>query len=168
MFQAKRVMVAKRLGVAAGLAVAVFSIVAFSGPLAAQSVKPGLWEMTVATTMAGQGIPAGAGARTMKMNVCIKPEDAKGSWEDMAKTMQPGDNGECSVSDFKVSGQTYAFNTSCKSGMAGRITGKIGPEVMEQSGVMTLAEGGSTMKMNIQNKSRWMGSTCPPGTLGAK
>ncbi|HEY4545562.1 MAG TPA: DUF3617 domain-containing protein [Pedomonas sp.] len=160
--------VAKRAGVAAGLGVAVISAIAFSGPVAAQSVKPGLWEMTMATRMVGEGIPDGAGSRTMKMNLCIKPEDAKASWQDMAKTMQPGEDGDCTVSDFKASGQTYSFTTRCKSGMSGRMTGKITPEAMHQTGDMVFAEGGSTMKMNINNTSKWMGATCPPGTPGAK
>lgn len=165
MFQPKRVVVAKRSGVAAGLVVAVFSVVAFSGPLAAQSVKPGLWEMTIASRMTGEGIPQGMGARTMKMNLCIKPEDAEGSWEKLLKTMQDED---CTISNLKVTGQSYSYDTACKSGMKGQMAGKITPEAMEQTGDMVIAEGGSAMKMNFNNKSRWLANVCPPGTLGSR
>src|SRR5690606_2852558 len=61
-----------RIAVLAGLAA-----VAFSQPAAAHSVKPGLWEMTINSKMAGGGLPAGMMPNTMKMKVCIQPEESK-------------------------------------------------------------------------------------------
>lgn len=154
---------AGQTGLAAGLALLLAS------PAAAQSVKPGLWEMTMVSKMTGEGIPAGMGENTMKMNVCITPEDAKASWQELATSMQKETKGECVVSDFKqMGGGAYSFSTKCKSGMSGRVTGKITSELMQQSGDMVLAGGSKPMRMVMNNTGRWKGSTCPPGTTGAR
>lgn len=151
-----------RMGLAAGIALLL------AGPAAAQSVKPGLWEMTVVSKMAGEGLPPGMGEHTMKMNICITPEDARASWQELAASMQKETNGDCAATDFKqLGGGAYSFVTKCKSGMTGRVTGKITPESMQQSGDMVLAGGGKPMKMVVNNTSRWKAATCPPGTMGA-
>ena len=152
-----------RVAVLAGVAAAVIS-----SPLAAQSVKPGLWEMTIVSKMVGGGLPANAGANTMKMKLCIKPEDTKAGWQDMVKNMQPDDDGECTMSDLKESGGTYSYTTKCKSGMSGKMSGTISPTLMQQSGDMVFADASMNMKMTFNNTGKWLAPTCPPGTLGAK
>lgn len=152
-----------RIAVLAGLAA-----VAFSQPAAAHSVKPGLWEMTINSKMAGGGLPAGMMPNTMKMKVCIQPEESKADLKDMLKAMQPGEAGDCTISDLKESGGSYSFTTQCKSGMSGKMSGRIAPTEMQQSGDMELAAGGRNMKVNFNNTGKWLADTCPPGTPGAK
>lgn len=147
----------------AGLAAATFA-----SPLAAQSVKPGLWEMTINSKMVGEGIPGNAAANAMKMKICIKPEESQAGWQDMVKNMQPGDGDDCTISDLKQSAGAYSFTTKCKSGMSGTMTGKISPTLMQQSGDMVFADESMNMKMQFNNTSRWLAASCPPGTLGAK
>ncbi len=157
-----RVSLGKPMVAALALALAVLAT-----PLAAQTPKPGLWEMTIASKVSGDTVPQGHGGRTMKMLVCIHPEDVKGGLEQLAQNMQAGDE-DCAVSDFKMSGQTYSFNTKCRSGMTGKMSGRVSDEAMEQTGDMEFAEGGSVMQMNMKNTSKWIGATCPPGMLGGR
>ncbi|MGK2286038.1 DUF3617 domain-containing protein [Pedomonas sp. V897] len=149
--------------IAAGLAV-----VAIGSKAAAPAftVKPGLWEMRVTSKMAGAGLPAGLGANTMNFKVCITPDDAKASWEDMVKHLNAMKD-ECTVSDLQESGGTYSFRTKCKSGMAGTMKGTIKYTTMEQSGEMSTGAGGQAMAFTYNNAARWVADVCPADSLGA-
>ncbi|MCH8685321.1 DUF3617 domain-containing protein [Pedomonas mirosovicensis] len=154
----------------ANVAAVVAGLVALGlagGAAAGPSVKPGLWEMTIKSKMSGGNLPPGMGENTMTIKFCVTPENATAAWEDMAKTMDMGEDGECAISDMKEANGTYSFSTKCTSGMSGTMTGKITPTSMEQSGDMAFADKTMNMKMSFTNLGKWVGPTCPAGTPGA-
>jgi Protein of unknown function (DUF3617) len=94
--------------------IVLLALPSFAGNLA----KPGRWQTTVETEMAG--MPMKMPARTI--NTCLTKEQA-----DNAQNLVPksGDNrGGCTWTDVKVDGSTITWKMTCeKSGMTG--SGKI-------------------------------------------
>lgn len=77
--------------------------------LAAPNMKPGLWELTMSTEMAG--MPAAA-QRPFTMQRCYRP----GEMKDPRATI-PQKNPNCQFSDWKESGHTVSWKISCTGKM---------------------------------------------------
>lgn len=121
------------------------------GVVAASPVmKPGLWEVT--TSMEVQGMPKGM--PPMKTQHCYRPEDVK----DLRKTMPEQAN--CKVDDWKQSGNTVTWKTSCSGEMAGTMTGSIKYAGETYSGVnkFNLSRGGQSMQMTQKFDARRIGA----------
>src|SRR3954463_2733425 len=108
-----------------------------SGIAAAEPMKPGLWEITVANEMTG--VPVKQPPVTLRQ--CYKPEDVKDPQRMIPKQSDP--KFKCDTKDYRMSGDTASWNLAC-SGQGMTMNGR---------GSMTMkAEsytGTSSMDMNI-------------------
>jgi hypothetical protein len=117
---------------------------------AAPQMTPGLWEMT--STFEGAGMPQSV--PPTKFQHCYRPEDVK----DMRNTV-PEKNPNCKISDWKESGKTVTWKTSCtgKDAMTG--SGSITYAGDSYTGVntMTMSHGGQAMTMTQKYNARRLG-----------
>jgi hypothetical protein len=133
----------KRLAVTLVIAGSFAALVVAQGPR-----RDGEWEVKMEMNM--PGMPAGMPPTTTKQ--CITPADAS----DPKKAMPPGrggNQGNCTVSDYKIDGNTVSWSMACSG--AQPMTGK-GQFVYEQNaytGTMTMdMQGRGTMTMKYTGK----------------
>ena len=114
------------------------------------SIEPGLWE--VSTIMTSPMFPQ---PRTETLQECM--EDSQISPE----TIAPSDNGECTISDSNVSGNTLSWSMQCNT-PGGAMTGQGSFESKGDSGSgnmqMNMDIQGQSMSMQMEWKGRRIGS----------
>ena len=111
---------------------------------AAETMKPGLWEITASIEM--PGIPFQPPAQTMQH--CYTDEDVKG------EPVPANEN--CQITNLKTSGNKVTWQLECKGDMAGKGQGEIvfqGDSAYE--GKATIEAQGMTM--NTKYKGRRLG-----------
>jgi len=164
----------KVLGVFVG---ALFTVTAF-----AEDMKPGLWEVSMQTSalsgmeqqmasmspaerqqmeaiMAQQGIKLGGGRVTSK--VCITPEMAKRSSEDMAKRAAKSfqEDGNCTVNVSPRVGNTVTSSFTCtgKEPFSGKSEMTFQGDTAYSMQMRTVRAGQNT---DMQSSGRWLGADC--------
>jgi len=164
----------KVLGVFAG---ALFAVSAFAGDM-----KPGLWEVSTQNSalsemeqqmanmspaerqqmeaiMAQQGIKIGGGRITSK--VCITPEMANRSSEDMAKRAAKSlqEDGNCTVKVSPRAGKTVtsSFNCTGKEPISGKSEMTYHSDTSYSMKMRTVHAGQNT---DMQSSGRWLGADC--------
>jgi hypothetical protein len=115
--------------------------------LAAQNpMRPGNWETTMKMEM--PGMPAGAGMPPMKSTQCITAAELT---KDPATGLPRGAAGQknCTVSDYKATGNVVSWKMACTGQMAMTGTGELTFKGDSYEGVMkmSMAQGEMTMHM---------------------
>ena len=146
--------------------------------LAAETMKPGLWEVSSEMSggnmpampklsdaqrkqmeAAGVKMPAGGGkGMSFSSKVCITPEQAK-------KGTPPDDpNMKCEQTDVKTSGKTTSWKVACTGQQKMTGTGSITYDSPERySGETAMqVQGGPNGPMNMQQKfkGQWLSANC--------
>jgi len=128
-------------------------LAATAGAAHAQTMRPGLWEITSQTQM--PGMPAGAmPAQTMKH--CVTPEAAA-----KPEATAPGPaTDECMLVSSGTSGNAYRYEMLCKDGtrMKGEQTWK-GDSYTGKT-VMEMKDGDEAMTMTVTQSAKRIGD-CP-------
>lgn len=125
------------------LAVCSFATAAF-----AITAKPGKWEMTMQTEMAGMAMKMPPHTVTY----CLTKEDAENP-EKLAPEQQRK-NGDCKRTDFKIDGNNVSWKVECKSGTKGE--GQLTYTSDSYSGKMhmTMPNGG---EVNAKYSGKYLG-----------
>jgi len=122
--------------------------------VAATTMKPGLWEITVQTEM--PGMPVKQPPVTMRQ--CYKPEDVKDPQRMIPRQQDAGF--KCDTRDYKMSGDTATWNLQC-SGQGMSMNGKgsmtMKGESYSGSSVMEMKTAGQNMKMSQNMRGKWVG-----------
>lgn len=133
------------------IAIFVAGLVLSAAIAAAPRMTPGLWEMTM--SMEGAGMPQGM-TPPMKFQHCYRAEDLK----DMRNTV-PEKNPNCTISDWKESGNTVTWKMSCTGKNAMTSSGRITYAGDSYTGVnkMTMNHGGQPMTMTQKYTAKRVG-----------
>lgn len=125
------------LGLGACLSVTIF----------AQVRRDGRWQVRMDMSM--PGMPVGPGVTTIE---CITPKDA----EDPQKATPHGRNGptpgDCTISDYKISGNKVSWSMKCTGRDAMSGTGELLYAGDTYTGVVKMASGRETMTLRYRGK----------------
>ena len=123
------------------LAAAVLMLIV---PLVAQIRQDGRWAVTMEMSMPGMTMPA------MSAETCLTPEDVKNP----QSLMPPGrgNPGNCSVSDYKQSGNTVTWSMKCEGQNAMTGTGEMTYTGDTYTGTMNMNAAGRSMVMKMNGK----------------
>lgn len=139
-------------------AAAVITVTSQAGIAQAPApMKPGLWEVTVTSDIAGMPVKQ----PPVTVRQCYRPEDVKDPQRMVPRQADP--NFKCDTRDYKLSGNTATWNLAC-SGNGMTMTGK-GSMTMKgdsYSGTnsMDMNMSGKAMKMSQAMSGKWVGE-CP-------
>jgi hypothetical protein len=145
---------------AAAVAV-VAAVVAASVSLAAQSGprRDGNWEVT--TTMEMPGMPAGMAMPPMKSMQCITKEQANNPNSMVPPRPQRGrgNDGDCTVTDQKITGNKITFNMKCTGAQPMTGTGEItyAGDTYTSALVTNMERGGQAMQMTMKSTGKRLG-----------
>ncbi|TFY98316.1 DUF3617 domain-containing protein [Ramlibacter humi] len=158
------------------------AIAAVAAPAAAQSLKPGLWELQQRTPsnpeidkqvaqareqiaalppaqrkqmeamMAKQGVQQGSGNT---MRVCMSKEMAE-------RNEVPPAQGDCKMKDLGRSGNTRKMSFSCTNPVSSGETEvtSSSPEAYTMKTVATATVDGKPQKMTMEGGGKWLGADC--------
>lgn len=119
--------------------------------LAADGIRPGMWEITSA--MEVPGMPMGMPPTTVKQ--CYTKEDVK----DEKKMISKDKN--CTVTDFKHSGNKVVWKMKCTGKNAGTFSGESVFSGDSYTSAMKMeSQGGKGRTMNMKVKGKRVGN-CP-------
>ena len=122
-------------------------LVAAATALAQGPIRPGRWEVTMQMQMAGSPIQM----PEMKTTRCVTPEEAKDPSKSLPSGPQGrgGQNSDCKMADYKVSGNTATWKMVCTMPQAMTTTGEMTFNDDSYTGTMKadMAQGQMTMKM---------------------
>lgn len=154
-------------------------------PAAAQSVKPGLWEISTRMTHGDQEMQAAMqqmqqqmasmpaaqrkqmeamlanqgmaldGKGGMRVKSCITPEAAQ-------KLEVPTQEGDCTTTPGTRSGNTMRFSYQCTDPVAkgqGSVT-FVSPTAYQLHSDSSVTEDGKTQKVSMQAEGRWLSADC--------
>jgi hypothetical protein len=139
--------------------------------MAAQHVKPGLWEITIQTKGAGMPdmsqLPPEAQAQMKAMGIkmsgngmttrsCVTPQEA-------AADPKWGEDKNCKVSNMKWNGQTYSADIVCKGGQNGHghITATLlSPDHYTATTSMTVIQDGQSTTMDSAIEAKLVSTDC--------
>ena len=168
-------------------ALAALAAVTFSATATAQTLKPGLWEVT--QNMQGGGGPgesASAQARMQKEMAAMSPEQRKMVEQMMAKqgakpggaggmsvrtcmtkemaerNEVPAQKGDCKTTKQSKSGNTMKFSYTCANPPS---TGEgeytyMGSEAYKSKLVVSTTRGGKPETMTLEGSGKWLGADC--------
>ena len=170
----------------AHFALAALAAAMFSATASAQTLKPGLWEVT--QSMQGGGGPgeaASAQARMQKELAAMPPEQRKKIEEMMAKQGMksgasgmstrtcmtkemvernevPAQKGDCKTTKQTKSGNTMKFAYTCANPPS---TGEgeytyMGSEAYKSKMVINTTRGGKPETMTLEGSGKWLGADC--------
>lgn len=131
----------------------VLSASVLSAELTPLSVKTGLWEVTMTSTVMGTPHP-----RTYKS--CLKKED-------LNKYPFGDTEHKCTYTVVKSTGATMEAHGTCTP-PDGRVDFDLKLDVVDAenikgTGKMTISAAGTTMDGAYAGSAKWMGATCPAG-----
>lgn len=123
------------------LGAAAVVVLAAQGPM-----RPGTWETTMKMEM--PGMPAGAGMPPMKSSRCVTAAQLA---KDPATGLPRGAAGqkECTVSDYKATGNVVSWKMACTGQMAMTGTGELTFKGDTYEGVMKMAMAQGEMTMHM-------------------
>lgn len=125
------------------IAVAILlSLVLPAAGFAADSMRDGYWELV--TTMEMPGMPMKMAPTRMKH--CYSKEDVK----DQKKTITTDKN--CTVTDFKQSGNKVTWKMKCTGKSAGEFSGETVYKTDAYDSTMKMKTEGRTMNMKVNAK----------------
>lgn len=132
------------------LLLAVAGLAAAAAGAALPAMEPGFWEITV--RMEVSGMPQSMPASTFRR--CYRPEEVK----DLRRTL-PDQKGDCTVSDWKQSGNTASWKTRCGGEMPMTLSGNMTYHGDRYGGVIeaTMNHGGQSMSMTQKIDARRIG-----------
>ena len=120
----------------------------------AATMKPGLWEVTVANEITGMPVKQ----PPVTVRQCYKPEDVKDPQRMIPKQQDP--NFKCDTKDYKLSGDTATWNLAC-SGQSMTMTGKgsmtMKGDTYSGTNAMQMTAAGHDMKMSQTISGKWVG-----------
>lgn len=154
-------------------------------PAAAQSVKPGLWELSTRMTHSDKATQA-AMAQMQQQMASLPPEqrkqmeamlgqqgigmDGKGGMRvkscvtpDQAENFEvPAQEGDCTTTPAKRSGNTLRFSYQCTDPVSrgeGSVT-FVSPTAYTMQSQHSITEGGKTQQVSMQAEGRWLSADC--------
>ena len=128
-----------------GVAV-VLVILAWAGPVSAQAMQPGLWEMTARMEMSGMAMPP------VTTQQCIRDASLESAVPQMPN---------CAVTNRSASGNTVRWSVRCQDGgmsMNGNGEMTIRGSTSEGTLQMTIDEGGARRQMTHRYSGRRIGN----------
>jgi hypothetical protein len=140
-----------KAAVAAAVVAASVSLAAQSGPR-----RDGNWEVT--TTMEMPNMPAGMTMPPMKNMQCITKEQAN----DPNSMMPPrgrGNQGDCAITDQKVTGNKVTFAFKCTGAQPSTGNGEINYAADSYTSALTInaERGGQSMQMTMKSTAKRLG-----------
>ena len=167
---------------------AATAAVAFSAGASAQTMKPGLWEITHKAQGASGGQMADAQAKMQREMASMTPEQKKMMQEMMAKHgMQmgagagggmsvktcmtkemidrnelPSQKGDCRTTKQQKTGNTMKFAVACTNPPStgeGQVT-FLSPEAYTMKMAMQSPRDGKAQAMNMEGSGKWLSADC--------
>lgn len=116
--------------------------------LAAQAnpMRPGRWEVSASMQMGTMSMPP------MTNSQCITAEDLKKAENDMPAGFGQGPQGNCKVSDYKVSGSTVTWKMQCTGPQTTSGEGRMVFDGDTYDGTMTMQMPQGTMTVKATGK----------------
>jgi len=132
-----------------------------AAPASAQTMQPGLWEMTSTSTgmsmpgmedMPPEAMAAMGGGQSTSFRHCLSAEDAAGG----PGRASAASKGQCKVINQRTSGASFETTLACDDGAGGPIQihtkGTSSPARFDATSEITMASEGMTMTSKVSGK----------------